>query len=171
MKKICFIFCLIITTLPILASNWEQIEDNIYIDKDSIRTCPYQRHYKDNCFCFWLKNTKIDQNGMSINEKNNQPSYSLDYFIINTIQKQIAVKSSNIYDKHGNILHNETYEDYSLEWFDIAPDSTAELYYNIVNKNISNDDSNTYNNFYNSVQSLKQPNIIKKNKNHYTINP
>ena len=144
--------------LPVLASNWEQISDGIFVDRNSIKSCSYKYSSYEKFSCLWVKDVQPDKKALHeiLNKKLNEPSYVLNYHIINHSKKQFAIKSMVFYDENGNVIYTITNEDCMLGWHDIIPDTYSEIFYNIVKCPSKN---------------INKPNIIQKNKNHYTISP
>lgn len=119
-----------------IASTWVQIDDNNYIDKDSIHfyindhgTLEYDKKI------FWTKSTEKRDFYKDI-EKNTkkQVSYDLAQNIVNYLNRTIAVKSSVLYATDGSSILSTTYRDYELEWHSIIPGSNGELWAELVSK-------------------------------------
>lgn len=137
MKKIIILFFVIVNNLLLVANaaTWVQLDDNNYIDKESIKVYVNDNGEMDyNKRSFWMKYTGNEnyKDIESINKKD--ISYELAEYIIDYSKGTIAVKAGNLYDKSGENLNSFTFGDYELNWHRIAPNSNAELWAELIKK-------------------------------------
>lgn len=137
MKKflILLLFIFTITIMPINATTWVQLDDNNYIDKDSIKIYIDNHGYMNyNKRVFW---TKYEGNGIYKDlEKatNSKIEYGLAQFIIDYSNNTMALKAGMAYDKYGKPVSSYSYQDFQLNYESIAPNSNAELWAELVKK-------------------------------------
>lgn len=117
------------------ATSWVRLDDNNFIDKDSIKF--YVDDYGNvnyNKRIFW---TKYEGNGIYKDlEKvtNNKIEYGLALFIIDYSNNTMATKAGMTYDKDGKPVSSYSYQDFQLKYDAIAPNSNAELWAELVKK-------------------------------------
>lgn len=117
------------------ASTWVQIDENSYIDKDSIKYYTNDRGVYDfNKKTFWIKSVGNDIYKNSRVEFADEIAYDLTLNVINYSNNTIALKSVIIYDEEGISLNSYTFEDYQLEWNVIVPNSNSEYWAELVKK-------------------------------------
>lgn len=126
-KSLLFIF-LLLSGLPALCSNWQEIHDKEYIDVDSIKQENNQYAYA------WFKNLNPG-NWEKINNKYHHFSTSL--YIFDCKGKKIDAIAQTSYGLKGEILNVFDYSSIynpknSTTWRSIVPDSIGELKYNAV---------------------------------------
>ena len=143
MKKILITILCCLIMLPAFATAWVQIDGTKYIDKDSIKY--YKKDNGEYDFTkksFWMKQIN---DGESEYFKNVSKVYksNIEYvrtrWIIDTRRNKHTVKSSIYYDKNGNVINSYTIKDCYLEWDDVVPETTGELWFKLVkNKRLLN---------------------------------
>ena len=137
MKKILVIFAVIFYTLPCLATQWKDLNENLQIDVDSIE--PYINDYgniEPDQFIFWVKKTN-DNSPIFIqlgNYYKTQIGYFVDKEIINCKLKKIAIKSNYIYGVDSKLIHKFDFKDYRNDWSSIVPDSKEQLIFDEIFK-------------------------------------
>lgn len=137
MKKFIISLLLILNVIimPCYATSWVRLDDNNFIDKDSIKF--YVDDYGNinyNKRIFW---TKCEGNGIYKDlEKltNSKIEYGLAQFIIDYSNNTMALKAVMTYDKDGKPVSSYSYQDFQLEYNSIAPNSNAELWAELVKK-------------------------------------
>lgn len=117
------------------AATWVQIDENHYIDKDSIKYYTNENGIYDfNKKTFWIKSVGNDIYKNSRVEFADEIAYDLTLNVINYSNNTIALKSVIIYDEEGISLNSYTFEDYQLEWNVIVPNSNSEYWAELVKK-------------------------------------
>lgn len=117
------------------ATTWVQIDENSYIDKDSIKNYTNDSgDYDFNKKTFWIKSVGNDIYKNSRVEFADEIAYDLTLNVINYSNNTIALKSVIIYDEEGISLNSYTFEDYQLEWNVIVPNSNSEYWAELVKK-------------------------------------
>lgn len=117
------------------AASWVRLDDNNFIDKDSIKF--YVDDYGNvnyNKRIFW---TKYEGNGIYKDlEKvtNSKIEYGLAQFIIDYSNNTMATKAGMTYDKDGKPVSSYSYQDFQLKYDAIAPNSNAELWAELIKK-------------------------------------
>lgn len=137
MKKLFLLFFMLLCSsfLRTYASTWVQIDENSYIDKDSIKYYTNDRGVYDfNKKTFWIKSVGNDIYKNSRVEFADEIAYDLTLNVINYSNNTIALKSVIIYDEEGISLNSYTFEDYQLEWNVIVPNSNSEYWAELVKK-------------------------------------
>lgn len=137
MKKFIISLLLILNVIimPCYATSWVRLDDNNFIDKDSIKF--YVDDYGNinyNKRIFW---TKYEGNGIYKDlEKltNSKIEYGLAQFIIDYSNNTMALKAGMTYDKDGKPVSSYSYQDFQLKYDSIAPNSNAELWAELVKK-------------------------------------
>ena len=137
MKKFIISLLLILNVIimPCYATSWVRLDDNNFIDKDSIKF--YVDDYGNinyNKRIFW---TKYEGNGIYKDlEKltNSKIEYGLAQFIIDYSNNTMALKAVMTYDKDGKPVLSYSYQDFQLKYNSIAPNSNAELWAELVKK-------------------------------------
>lgn len=117
MHKIIILFVLALFSINVVqATNWEEIDTNIYYDTDSIE-------YLNNGFRFWLKN----------NIKNGTVK---ELIYLNITEKQITTEQSYTYNKANALISTSKQSVPSR----IIPDTLSEVLYQYFsnNKNLAN---------------------------------
>lgn len=119
-----------------IASTWVQIDNDNYIDKDSIKTYTNDHGTVEyNKKIFWLKCIKRKDFYEKIEKITKKKiSYDLAQYIVDYANKTITVKSNIIYSTDGNPIINRTYRDYDLVWYAISPSSSGELWAELAKK-------------------------------------
>ncbi len=137
MKKILlFIILLLCNISTVYAIAWVQVDNNNnYIDKDSIKI--YVNDYSTYDYdkrIFWTKHVgnEFYQEIEKIIKK--KIAFTLSQYIIDYKKQAIAVKTVVAYDINGQVISSCTYKDFQLDWNAIIPNSTAELWANLVKK-------------------------------------
>jgi hypothetical protein len=124
-----------ITVTSCFAASWVKIDDNNYIDKDSIKSYVDDNGYTDyNKRIFW---TKYEGNGIYEDvEKvtNSDIEYGLSQYVIDYSNNTITTKAGITYDKMGKPISSYSYKDFQLMYESIAPNSNAELWAELVKK-------------------------------------
>lgn len=127
---------LIISILPTFAvSNWVQIDNNTYIDTNSLRKENYSNSNYNSYYSIWLKKFNDDSKSFKAIDSYYQSKvwYMLYQHYIDCNNKRTAVKSIIFYDLGGNSLENSiNIKDYNLEFSNVAPGTLAEFEYNYV---------------------------------------
>ncbi|MBQ8459152.1 hypothetical protein IJ541_03505 [bacterium] len=117
------------------AASWVRLDDNNFIDKDSIKIYVDDKGYMNyNKRIFW---TKYEGNGIYKDlEKvtNSKIEYGLTQFIIDYSNYTIAAKAGMTYDKNGKPISSYSYQDFKLKYDSIVPDSSAELWAELIKK-------------------------------------
>lgn len=135
MKKLVLLMVLLFCTsvMQANATTWVQIDDNYYIDKDSIHYyINDNKAYDFDKKIFWVKNIENDSyKGLETNIKKSI-SFGIIQYIIDFSNNSIAIKSGAIYDDNGKVLSSYTYQDYELDWHSIIPDSKASYFADFV---------------------------------------
>lgn len=136
MKKIIITLLFVfVSIIPTFAASWVQVDDNNYIDKDSVKLYVDDRGYMNyNKRVFW---TKYQGNGIYKElEKttNSKIEYGLSQYIVDYTNNTIAIKAGMTYDKEGKPITSYSYQDFQLEYRSIAPNSNAELWAELVRK-------------------------------------
>lgn len=137
MKKLFLLFFMLLCSsfLRTYATTWVQIDENSYIDKDSIKNYTNDRGVYDfNKKTFWIKSVGNDIYKNSRVEFADEIAYDLTLNVINYSNNTIALKSVIIYDEEGISLNSYTFEDYQLEWNVIVPNSNSEYWAELVKK-------------------------------------
>ena len=137
MKKLFLLFFMLLCSsfLRTYATTWVQIDENHYIDKDSIKYYTNDRGVYDfNKKTFWIKSVGNDIYNNSRVEFADEIAYGLTLYVINYSNNTIALKSGIIYDEEGISLNSYTFEDYQLEWHVIVPNSNSEYWAELVDK-------------------------------------
>ena len=117
------------------ATTWVQVDNNEYIDKDSIKT--YIDDHGDinyNKRVFWTKYVGNDvfKNTEKLLDK--EIAYILSQMIIDYSNNTIATKSSTVYDVDGKSLFSFTNKDFQLHYDSIKPNSVAALWADLVKR-------------------------------------
>ena len=137
MKKLFLLFFMLLCSsfLRTYATTWVQIDENSYIDKDSIKYYTNDRGVYDfNKKTFWIKSVGNDIYKNSRVEFADEIAYDLTLNVINYSNNTIALKSVIIYNKEGISLNSYSFEDYQLEWNVIVPNSNSEYWAELVKK-------------------------------------
>ena len=137
MKKfiISLLIILNIAATSCFGASWVQVDDNNFIDKDSIKIYVDNHGYMNyNKRVFW---TKYEGNGIYKDlEKATKKKieYGLSQYIVDYSNNTIAIKAGMTYDKEGKPVSSYSYQDYEIEYRAIAPNSNAELWAELVKK-------------------------------------
>ena len=137
MKKLFLLFFMLLCSsfLRTYAATWVQIDDNYYIDKDSIKYYTNESGaYDFNKKTFWIKSVGNDIYKNNKLEFADEIAYDLTLNVINYSNNTIALKSVIIYNEEGISLNSYTFEDYQLEWNVIVPNSNSEYWAELVKK-------------------------------------
>jgi len=137
MKKIIISLLIIlnISFTPCFGASWVQIDENHFIDKDSIKIYVDDNGYiNHNKRIFWIKDK--DENTYKDVEKltGKNIEYGLSQYIIDYSNNTITTKAGLTYNKDGNVVSNYSYKDFQLKYDSIAPNSNAELWAKLVKK-------------------------------------
>lgn len=137
MKKVFLLFICFIyfASLKVIAVSWVQIDDNNYIDKDSVQIYKNDSGgYDFNKKIFWVKynGNKIYKDIEKI--KNVKVEYGLSQYIVDYSKHMMSIKSGLTYDKYNHVITSYTYCDYELRWESIVPNSNGELWADLVKK-------------------------------------
>ncbi len=137
MKRLILLLFLLFCSsfISVNAATWVQIDENYYIDKNSIKIFINDNGtYDFSKKVFWIKNigNKEFKNIEALKDKN--ISYSLVQYVIDFSKEEIATKSIVLYDKDGNIIDRLTLTDTRLFWDSIAPDSNASEWSRLIQK-------------------------------------
>lgn len=137
MKKflISLLFILTVANIPSYAASWVQVDDNNFIDKDSIKI--YVDNHGDmnyNKRVFWTKyeGNSIYKDVEKATDK--KIEYGLSQYIVDYSNNTIAIKACMTYDKEGKPVSSFSYQDYEIEYRAIAPNSNAEFWAELVKK-------------------------------------
>lgn len=128
MKKLVLLMVLLFCSSFVRANatTWVQIDDNCYIDKDSIHYyIDDNKAYDFDKKIFWVKNT--DNDSYKDLETNIKKSISFEViqFIIDFSNNSITAKSGVAYDDYGKVVTSYNYSDCELNWQSIIPSSRA----------------------------------------------
>lgn len=137
MKKLFLLFFMLLCSsfLRTYATTWVQIDENSYIDKDSIKYYTDDRGVYDfNKKTFWIKSVGNDIYKNSRVEFADEIAYDLTLNVINYSNNTIALKSVIIYNEEGKTLTSYTFKDFQLEWNVIVPSSNSEYLAELVKK-------------------------------------
>ena len=135
MKKLVLLMVLLFCSSFVRANatTWVQIDDNYYIDKDSIHYyIDDNKAYDFDKKIFWVKNT--DNDSYKDLETNIKKSISFEViqFIIDFSNDSITTKSAVVYDDYGKVVTSYNYRDCELNWQSIIPSSNASYWSNFV---------------------------------------
>ena len=139
MKKIIIIFAVLLFVSNItLANNWQQVDDNHYIDTDSIEYYVDSYGKKDyNKYSFWVQNINNDdktwketENSLKKLGEKRKPAYTNNRVLIDCRQKTITIKAFATYAEDGKVIDSYEIKDLHLDWKSIVPNSIGEGYYN-----------------------------------------
>lgn len=135
MKKIVFLFVLLLVSMPSFASNWFQLDEKNYIDLESIEQ--YKNQWGENQYgkySFWLKSLNDKSARFTDVEKvlKKKIWYQMQNFVVDCNQKSIGLNEFVTYDVQNNVLgdYNHSYIDYMK----IVPDSRGESWYYLICK-------------------------------------
>lgn len=137
MKRLILLLFLLFCSsfISVNAATWVQIDENYYIDKNSIKIFINDNGtYDFSKKVFWIKNigNKEFKNIEALKDKS--ISYGLAQYVIDFSKEEIATKSIVLYDKDGNIIYRLTLTDTRLIWDSIAPDSNASEWSRLIQK-------------------------------------
>ena len=137
MKKFIILLLIILNINVTLCfgASWVQVDDNNFIDKDSIKIYVDSQGYMNyNKRIFWIKYEGNDIYKDLEKATNKKIEYSLSQYIIDYSNNTIAIKAGTTYDKEGKPVSSYSYKDYGLEYRAIAPNSNAELWAELIKK-------------------------------------
>ena len=137
MKKLFLLFFMLLCSsfLRTYAATWVQIDENHYIDKDSIKNYTNDSgDYDFNKKTFWLKYVGNDIYKNSNIEQADEIFYGLTLYVINYSNNTIALKSGTLYNEEGKTLTSYTFKDFQLDWHVIVPNSNSEYWAELVKK-------------------------------------
>ena len=137
MKKLFLLFFMLLCSsfLRTYAATWVQIDENHYIDKDSIKNYTNDSgDYDFNKKTFWIKSVGNDIYKNSRIEFADEIAYGLALYIINYSNNTITAKSGTIYNEEGKPLNSYTLKDFQLDWHVIVPNSNSEYWAELVGK-------------------------------------
>lgn len=120
----------IISLQPAISASWVKVDDNLFIDIDSIRVFVDENNNPDlNSRIFWVKFLNNNSNYFKSleNQYHTKISYVLTQYIINTYKNSYTIKSSTYYDAESDVVSTNSNYRYNLEWMDIVPESVGEL--------------------------------------------
>ena len=137
MKKVVA-FILITMNIAITScfgSTWVQLDNNNFIDRDSIKIYRDAHGYINyNKRIFWTKYEGNDIYKDLEKATNKKIEYGLSQYIVDFDNNTIATKAGMTYDKDGNPVTSFSYQDFQLEYRSIAPNSNAEYWAELVKK-------------------------------------
>lgn len=125
----------IISILPTFAApNWVQIDNNKYIDTNSIRQENYLGLDYGNYYSLWVKWLNDGSNFFLVTENYYKTKiwYSLLQSYVDCKNKRFTSKSYIIYDLKENPVQSTTLNDYNLSFDNIAPGTVGDVMYNYV---------------------------------------
>lgn len=135
MKKILLVFGIMIFLLqPVFGANWIQVDKKRYFDTASLANFNNVFGYFNGRYSFWEK-VLNDKSTLFINAEKiagKKIWYSLQNIVIDCNNKQVALRSYIIYDLSGNVIHSEDFQDMLLQWYNIAPETIGDTYYNWI---------------------------------------
>ena len=137
MKKfiISLLIILNITVTLCFGASWVQVDDNNFIDKDSIKiyvdNYGYMNHNKR---VFWTKYEGNDIYKDLEKATNKKIEDGLSQYIIDYSNNTIAVKAGMTYDKEGKPDTSYSYKYFELWYQAIAPSINAELWAELIKK-------------------------------------
>lgn len=118
---------LLIFGIPVLAANWVQINQHIYIDNNSI-----QQQYNPQIYSYWMKgyndNSELWQKIEHLYNK--RASHSLAQNIIDCNNRKEFTTHAYIYDIKGNAI--TSYANNNTDWKPIPPETTSDKIYNYI---------------------------------------
>lgn len=132
MKKLFLLFFMLLCSsfLRTYAATWVQIDENSYIDKDSIKNFSNEfGSINANQKSFWTK--YIGKEYYKNCEINNM-DYVLTLNIIDYSNDTYSMKTIIVYDKDGKSIASDTVPNHRLHWENIVPDSRGEYYAELV---------------------------------------
>ncbi|MBR2068841.1 MAG: hypothetical protein IJ877_03670 [Candidatus Gastranaerophilales bacterium] len=141
MKKVFSILIILLFASNVtFALNWVQINDNLYIDTDTIEYYVDRYGSKDiDKYSFWVQNInsgneywKKLENSLKKNGEKRKPAYTNYRNLIDCKQKVITTKAFITYTENGEVL--DSFDHKYPEWSSIAPGSYGEYYYNNICK-------------------------------------
>lgn len=126
---------LIISILPTFAApNWVQIDNKTYIDTNSIRQENYLGLGYGNYYSIWTKwlndGSKKFLDLESFYKSKIWFTSRQAYF--DCKNKRVAEKSFVTYDLEGNVIENNTINDYNLSFSNIVPGTIGDIIYDYV---------------------------------------
>lgn len=136
MKKflsLIIVLVLIIRTLPVFASNWNKITEEIYIDTDSIEWDSFSgKRFNSPVYNYWAKyinNHKGMFKEFEIYYKK-RISKSLVKETVFCNSKSMSVSAIYLYDEQNNVVDSQ--EGYNNVYFSVVPDSISEIRFDFV---------------------------------------
>ena len=133
MKKIVLMFLLFSLSLPVFSSDWVQISENSYVDKDNISE--YVNKYEENThdkFSFFVKSFNDKSANFLYLEKSykKEVKYQISKFAVDCSNKTISTQEITSYDNFDNVV-NKYHAPY-LKFAEFAPNSASDKYYSYV---------------------------------------
>ncbi|MBR6297689.1 MAG: hypothetical protein IKR34_00430 [Candidatus Gastranaerophilales bacterium] len=129
MKKNLFfaLFTLLFTINFVMAADWIQIGEKLYLDASS--WSQYDYYGKDGFYSIWTKSLNNGDKYWKEVEGifGKKLWYEKILYVFNCAKKEMAIKSSVYYDLKDNVVNSN--ENSILEWHSIVPESIGELKY------------------------------------------
>ena len=128
-----FLLCF---SVRLYAATWVQLDDDNFIDKDSIKRYANDRsELQLNKKIVWMKllNTNNVYEPFEKDYKK-KVAFSLSQLIFDLSRNQIATKSITLYDQNGASIYSHTSRDYELKWEAIIPNSKGEYWAYLIKK-------------------------------------
>lgn len=118
MKK--FLLLLVLCSLPVYATNWQEIGYKSYVDLDSWE-------YSNGLTTVWFKDLNPGNWELRDNKK---LWYSLNKVQFNCTQKIYSFKYISHYDLKGTVIDSASIS--YPEWYEIPPDTVIDMKYRTV---------------------------------------
>ena len=118
MKKIITFILLSLIALPVFSAEWQNIGQDLYLDKSSVRYIPINRTYKA-----WVKEVKVKEIVLYFNEYN-----------LKTREWRNLDKVTT--DLHNNIKKREFNNHVGLNWLNVVPDTNSSKEYDAIKKQV-----------------------------------
>ena len=137
MKKfiISLLIILNVAITSCYATSWVQLDDNNFIDKDSIKFyVDSNGNINYNKRIFWIKDNGNGGYGEIEKITGSKIEYGMTQYIIDYSNNTIALKTGATYDKDGKPISSYSYQDSRLKYNSIIPNSNAEFWAELVNK-------------------------------------
>ena len=118
MKKFITFILLSLIALPVFSAEWQNIGQDLYLDKSSVRYIPINRTYKA-----WVKEVKVKEIVLYFNEYN-----------LKTREWRNLDKVAT--DLHNNIKKREFNNHVGLNWLNVVPDTNSSKEYDAIKKQV-----------------------------------
>ena len=135
MKKfLILLFTFILFALPVNAAKWVQLNDDTFIDLESIKNYSQYSYPNSEQKIFWIKqNLENSESAKTTKEElNKNLKYGLTQIIIDTNKKILAIKSYVHYDENNERIAGGSLEHFELMWVDIAPETFGDMLYDVI---------------------------------------